>query len=119
MGGVAMRAHGLEEDDGSCKVYRGPVLSHRRRVVPICRSFTEIPAGSNSIETELSVVNCRIESRFLRIAEATGTLLRRKGPGMVEKPMPTTGRIAPLQTMMEVGEEGNEEGVTIPGLEAI
>ena len=33
--------------------------------------------------------------------------------------MPTTGRVAPLPTTMEEGKTEEDEGVTIPGLEAI
>jgi hypothetical protein len=36
---------------------------------------------------------------------AIRTLLRRNGPGMVEYPVPTTGRIAPLPTTIEEGYE--------------
>jgi len=74
--GVATRAQEPEDDDGSCRVYRGPELLHRRRTFLERRSFTEIPRGSNSIETRLSVVNCLTERRFLIILGATRTLLR-------------------------------------------
>jgi hypothetical protein len=37
----------------------------------------------------------------------------------VEKPVPTTGRVAPLPTTMEVGKEEEGEVVTIPGLEVM
>jgi len=50
---------------------------------------------------------------------AIRTLLRRKGPGKMEKPVPTTGRVAPLPTTMEEGKEDDGEAVTIPGLEAM
>ena len=60
---MATRAQEPEDDDGSCRVYRGPVLLHRRRTFLVRRSFTEIPRGSNSIETRLSVVNCLTERR--------------------------------------------------------
>jgi hypothetical protein len=83
------------------------------------RSFTETPRGSNSTETELSVVNLRTEIRFLIISGARRTLLRRNGPGRVEKPVPTTGRMAPLPTTIEDGKEEEAEAVIIPGLEAI
>jgi hypothetical protein len=83
------------------------------------RSFTETPRGSNSTETELSVVNLRTEIRFLIISGARRTLLRRNGPGRVEKPVPTTGRMAPLPTTIEDGKEEDAEAVIIPGLEAI
>jgi hypothetical protein len=83
------------------------------------RSFTETPRGSNSTETELSVVNLRTEIRFLIISGARRTLLRQNGPGRVEKPVPTTGRMAPLPTTIEDGKEEDGEAVIIPGLEAI
>jgi hypothetical protein len=83
------------------------------------RSFTETPRGSNSTETELSVVNLRTEIRFLIISGARRTLLRRNGPGRVEKPVPTTGRMAPLPTTIEDGKGEDAEAVIIPGLEAI
>jgi hypothetical protein len=83
------------------------------------RSFTETPRGSNSTETALSVVNLRTERRFLIMSGAIRTLLRRKGLGRVEKPVPTTGRVAPLPTTMEEGKEDDGEAVTIPGLEAM
>ena len=83
------------------------------------RSFTETPRGSNSTETELSVVNLRTESRFLIISGAIRTLLRRNGPGRMEKPVPTTGRVAPLPTTMEDGKKEDGEAVTIPELEAM
>jgi len=98
---------------------QGPGLLHRRRVVLEWRSFTETPRGSNSTETELSVVNLRTERRFLIMSGAMRTLLRRNGPGRVEKPVPTTGRVAPLPTTMEVGKEEEGEVVTIPGLEVM
>jgi hypothetical protein len=37
----------------------------------------------------------------------------------VEKPVPTTGRMAPLPTTIEDGKEEDAEAVIIPGLEAI
>ena len=67
---MATRAQEPEDDDGSCRVYRGPELLHRRRTFLEWRSFTEIPRGSNSIETRLSVVNCLTERRFLIILGA-------------------------------------------------
>jgi len=65
------------------------------------------------------VVNLRTEIRFLIISGARRTLLRQNGPGRVEKPVPTTGRMAPLPTTIEDGKEEDGEAVIIPGLEAI
>jgi hypothetical protein len=82
--GVAARAQVLEEEEGSCKVYSGPVLSRRRRVALVRRSFTETPRGSNSTETALSVVNLRIERRFWMMEGAMRTSWRWNGPGREE-----------------------------------
>jgi hypothetical protein len=59
-----------------------------------------------------------MERRFLIISGARRTLVRRKGPGRVEWPVPTTGRVAPLPTMMEEGKDEEGDKSTIPGLEA-
>jgi hypothetical protein len=83
------------------------------------RSFTETPRGSNSTETELSVVNLRTDKRFLIMSGAIRTLLRRKGPGRMEYPVPTTGRVAPFPTTMEEGKEEEDVVVTIPEVEAM
>jgi hypothetical protein len=45
---------------------------------------------------------------------AIRTSRRWNGPGIVEYPVPTTGRVAPLPTMMEEGKTEEGEGVTIP-----
>jgi hypothetical protein len=50
---------------------------------------------------------------------AMRTLLRWKGPGIVEYPVPATGRMAPFPTTMEEGTEEDGDRVTIPELEAI
>jgi hypothetical protein len=71
------------------------------------------------METELSVVNLRTERRFLMMSGAMRTLLRWKGPGIVEYPVPATGRMAPFPTTMEEGTEEDGDRVTIPELEAI
>jgi hypothetical protein len=102
---MATRAQAAEEKEESCKVYSGPVLSRRRRVALVRRSFTKTPRGSNSTETEFSVVNLRIERRWNR-------------PRMEEYPVPITGRAAPLSRMMEEGKP-EEEGVTILGWEVM
>jgi len=50
---------------------------------------------------------------------AMRTLLRWKGPGRVEYPVPTTGRVAPFPTTIEEGKEEDGDAVIIPGLEAM
>ena len=47
------------------------------------------------------------------------TLFSLNGLGIIEYPVSTTGRVAPLPTMMEVGKEGEDVGVTIPGFAAM
>jgi hypothetical protein len=83
------------------------------------RSFIETPRGSNSTETRLSEVNLRTDKRFLMMAGARRTSLRWNGPGMVEYPVPSTGRVAPFPTTMEEGKEEEGDEVIIPGLEVM
>jgi hypothetical protein len=78
-----------------------------------------MPEGSNSTETWLSVVNWRTDRRFLIMPGARRTLFSLNGPGIIEYLVPTTGRVAPLPTMMEEGKEGEDVGVTIPGFAAM
>jgi hypothetical protein len=67
------------------------------------RAFTEQPVGSNSTEQLLSVVNWRIEIRFLIICGETRTLLRHKeGDNSVEA-VAITGITEPLPTTMDEG----------------
>jgi hypothetical protein len=83
------------------------------------RSFTKTPRGSNSTETRLSEVNLRTDKRFLMMAGASRTSLRRNGPGMVEYLVPSTERVAPFPTTMEEGKEEEGEEVIILGLEVM
>jgi hypothetical protein len=67
------------------------------------RTFTEQPVGSNSIEQLLSIVNWRIEIRFLIICSDTRTLLRCKvGDNFVE-PVAVIGIREPLPTTIDEG----------------
>jgi hypothetical protein len=45
--------------------YKGPELLDLMISLLVARSFTEKPVGSNSIEHELSMVNCLMDMRFL------------------------------------------------------
>jgi hypothetical protein len=67
------------------------------------RSFTEQPAGSNSMEQLLSEVNWRTEIRFLISLGETKTLLRVKDPGRLAEPVAVTGSKDPSPTMMFEG----------------
>ena len=73
------------------------------------RTFTEQPAGSNSTEQLLSIVNWRTKMRFLISCGDTRTLLRRNvGDNSVEL-VAVTGSIEPLPTIIDegVGYRGN------------
>jgi hypothetical protein len=67
------------------------------------RSFTEQPAGSNSTEQLLSVVNWRTEIKFLISFGETRTLLRDKLDGRCAKPVEVTGSKEPSPTTMLEG----------------
>jgi hypothetical protein len=66
-------------------------------------SFTEQPAGSNSTEQLLSVVNWRTEIKFLISFGETRTLLRYKLDGSCAKPVEVTGSTDPSPTTMFEG----------------
>ena len=70
----------------------------------VLRSFTDTPKGSNSRETELSVVNCLTEMRFLIRDGETKILGRVKGCvgcGIYECPVQVIGIDEPSPTMMD------------------
>jgi hypothetical protein len=67
------------------------------------RTFTEQPAGSNSITQLLSVVNWRTEIRFLIICGDTRTLLTRKSGDNSAEPMVVTGSVESLPTTIGEG----------------
>ena len=92
-----------EEAGGRRRGYNGPDLLHLTISVRDGRAFTEQPAGSNSTEKLLSVVNWRTEIRFLIICGETRTLLRRKeGDNSVEA-VAITGITELLPTTMDEG----------------
>jgi hypothetical protein len=68
--------------------------------VPRLESFTEQPAGSNSTEQLLSVVNWRTEIKFLISFGETRTLLRDKLDGRCAKLVEVTGSKEPSPTIM-------------------
>jgi hypothetical protein len=111
---------GVEDEEGAAcgsrRLYRGPVLSHRRRGRRVSESFTVRPEESNSTEQELSVVKRRIERRLWTKEGATRTSGMRKEPGEPAAPTDVTGRHEPFATMMDEGrEEGGRTEVSIPG----
>jgi hypothetical protein len=99
--------------------YKSPVLLHLAITLRVCRSFTERPKGSNSIEQLLSVVNRRTEIKFLIMLGDTRTLFRTRGEcgvGNEYEPVEVIGKRAPLPTIIEEGsdEEGEREDERIP-----
>jgi hypothetical protein len=53
------------------------------------------------------------------MAGARRTSLRWNRPGMVEHPVPSTGKVASFPTTMEEGKEEEDDEVIIPGLEVM
>jgi len=99
--------------------YKSPKLLHLAITLRVCRSFTERPKGSNSIEQLLSVVNRRTEIKFLIMLGETKTLFRtreRCGVGNEYEPVEVMGKRAPLPTIMEEGpdKEGGRGDERIP-----
>jgi hypothetical protein len=79
------------------------VLSHQSFTVCVGRFLIEKPTGSNSMETLLSRVSCRMEIRFLMSGGETRTLRRCKGDeavGTKVLAVYVTGSLAPFPTMM-------------------
>ena len=74
-------------------------------MITLCdsRSFTEQPAGSNSTEQLLSVVNWRTEMRFLISFGETRTLLRDNESERCVAPVAVTGSKDPLPTRIDEG----------------
>jgi hypothetical protein len=69
--------------------------------VLLLRSFTKKPNGSNSTETELSVVNLRTDNKFLITEGETSTFARWKGRGVrVAELEAVIGKKDPLPTTM-------------------
>ena len=93
------RGSNNEGDSG----YRGPALLHLTRTLRDSRSFTEQPAGSNSIEQLLLEVNWRTEIKFLIRLGETRTLLREKESGRVTVSVEVTGSKESLPTTMDEG----------------
>ena len=84
-------------------IYRSPWLSHLMIGIPVWKYFTEKPNGSNSIETLLSVVNWRTDTKFLIKFGASRTLFRIRGGWGVSKcvlPRPIIGTKWPFPTMI-------------------
>jgi hypothetical protein len=99
----AVRACGVEVGEKNAdrwRVYSGPELSHRARIL-VGRSFTDKPKGSNSIEQELSVINWWTERRLWIMLGTTRTFLRRKGPGRTASPTKVTERTDPSSMTIE------------------
>jgi len=92
-----------EEAGGRRRGYSGPELLHLTIFVRDGRAFTEQPAGSNSTEQLLSVVNWRTDIRFLIICGDTRTLLRCKEGGNSVEPVAVIGMMEPLLTTMDEG----------------
>ena len=92
-----------EQAGGRRKGYSGPELLHLMISVRGGRAFTEQPAGSNSTEQLLSVVNWRTEIRFLIICGHIRTLLRRKRGESSVEPVAVKGIMEPLPTTMDEG----------------
>ena len=92
-----------EQAGGRRKGYSGPELLHLTISVHDGRAFTEQPAGSNSTEQLLSVVNWQTEIRFLIICGDTRTLLRRKKGDNSVEPVAVTGIMEPLPTTIDEG----------------
>jgi hypothetical protein len=77
---AARWARDTEADAGRCNEYNNPELLYLTRVVLEHRSFTERPKGSNSIGQVLSMMNCRMDIRFLIIISgATNTKIKGTG----------------------------------------
>ena len=76
---------------------------HLRITFCDARSFTEQPAGSNSIEQLLSEVNWHTEIRFLISLGETRTLLRVKGPERDVEPVAVTSSKEPSPTTIDEG----------------
>ena len=92
-----------EQAGGRRRGYSGPELLHLTILVRDERAFIEQPAGSNSTEQLLSVVNLRTEIRFLIICGDTRILLRcNEGDNSVE-PVAVTWIIEPLPTTIDEG----------------
>jgi len=74
-------------------------------MITLCdsRSFTEQPAGSNSTEQLLSVVNWRTEMRFLTSFGETRTLLRDNEPERCATLVAVTGSKDPSPTIIDEG----------------
>ena len=92
-----------EQAGGRRKGYSGPELLHLTISVHDGRAFTEQPAGSNSTEQLLSVVNWQTEIRFLIICGDTRTLLRHKRGDNSVEPVALTGIMEPLPTTIDEG----------------
>jgi len=110
-----------EEAGGRRRGYSGPELLHLTIFVRDGRAFTEQPAGSNSTEQLLSVVNWRTEIRFLIICGDTRTLLRRKKGDNSVEPVAVTGMTEPLPTTMDegVGYRGEQACESVCGREVM
>ena len=88
---------------GRQRRYSEPELLHLTITLCVVRSFTEQPAGSNSIEQLLSEVNWHTEIRFLISLGETRTLLRVKGPERDVEPVAVTGSKEPSPTTIDEG----------------
>ena len=83
---------------------------------PVAKSLIEKPKGSNSIETKLSRVKARTETRFLMRVGEMRILWRereREVVGREREAVPVMGREEPSPTMMR---EGKLEGRGVKGI---
>ena len=94
---------------------------HLRITFCDARSFTEQPAGSNSIEQLLSEVNWHTEIRFLISLGETRTLLRDRLPGRTVAPVIVTGSKDPSPTTIDEGKgyRGGKICERVEGLEVM
>jgi hypothetical protein len=92
-----------ESAGGRQSGYNGLELLHLTISFRDGRTFIEQPAGSNSTEQLLSIVNWRTEIRFLIICGNTRTLLRHKLDDNSVEPVAVTGIREPLPTIIDKG----------------